>query len=808
MNPLLQFSRRFLYRHPGQLLLALVGIAAGVAVVTGVALLRDVLIQSLDLASDAIAGRDSLRIEHPAGRLAESVYVDLATRAGSPDLVPVLRARVRHQGESLEILALDPLATSTGPMGLSGPATAPLLGSARGVMLSQATLDRLQASADEPLVVRVAGRSATLDIVAVLPNRPEIDQRLIMDLANAQDLLNRRGELSWIDAPIGASAWLSQHLPDDLRLTSADQRRDSAARLTAGMRTNLAAMSLLAFAVGLFVVHAVLAFLLVQRRGQIGMLRAIGVTPGQLRTVLAAEAFVLTGFGALLGLVLGTVLADGLLDLVRAPVAEVYGLVTAGTVRPTLPLYLAVWSLAVALGLASVAGVLRSAMRIAPGELSRDTDSPAALSDRTLALIALVLALVGSMSLAIERGLELALAGLLMWLTAVALLVPAAGMALLAGWQRLRPASLSGRAVGMLRQARTRLAPALAALSLALGLSVGMAMMVLGFRAAVDDWVERLLRADAYLTVSAGQIDDDLLAEVEAWPEVVSISSARQRELPDGKRLVGFDLPAPAWAGFDWLAGDSATARPDFLAGRGALISEPMARHGQLAVGDSVSFMTPGGEQRLPVLAVYRDYGSDRGVIAIDGSFYRQWFDDRRRDSLGLYLTDPEASLEQRLATLPVEAALTTRGQVRAQTLAIFDRTFRISWALALLVGLIALVALVSALLALGLERGRDYATLRALGLTRSGLLAWVITQTTALAAAAAVLAIPISFGIHATLSLIIQPRAFGWTVPLSLPLTPWLLMLPLALLAGALAGLYPAWSITRRNPAPLLRSR
>ncbi len=807
MNPLLQFSRRFLYRHPGQLMLALIGIAAGVAVVTGVALLRDVLVESLDLAADAIAGRDSIRIEHPSGVVPESAFIDLSLRPGSPELVPVLRARARHGEHNLEILALDPLTPGAGPMGLSGAATAPLMGIDSGVLLSQATLEQLNANPDQPLTVRVAGRTLGLEIVAVLPDRPGLDQRLIMDIANAQALLDRRGELSWIDAPGTAEAWLNQHLPADLQLVRADERRASATQLTAGMRSNLTAMSLLAFAVGLFVVHAVLAFLLVQRRRQIGMLRAVGVTPAQLRAVLAGEALVITGVGALLGLALGTVLANALLDLVRSPVAEVYGLITVLQAQPSASLYGLVWLMAVVLGLASVSGVLRAAMRIAPGELSRDSAQHSTLTDRHAALLAGLLAVAGTASFVVDPGLTAALIGLFLWLCAAALLAPAAGMALLAGWQQLRRKGLSGRAVGMLSQARARLSPALAALSLALGLSAGMAMMVLGFRTAVDDWVERLLRADVYLTVSGGQIDDSLVGLIKDWPEVIHLSSARQRELPDGTRLVAFDLPAPAWDGFDWLAGNSEQAREAFQTGRGLLITEPLARHRQIEIGDPINLMTPAGEQRLPVLAVYRDYGSDRGVIAMDGSHYRQWFDDQRRDSLGLYLDDPIASIEQRLASLPVDANLTTREQIRTQTMAIFDRTFRISWALAVLVGLIALVALVSALLALGLERGRDYATLRALGLTRRGLLAWVVTQTTALAAAAAVLAIPISLGIHAGLSLLVQPRAFGWTLSLSLPLMPWLAMLPLAVLTGALAGLYPAWSILRRDPAPLLRS-
>lgn len=808
MNPLLQNSRRFLRQHPGQLLLALLGITAGVAVVTGVALLRDVLIHSLDAAADALAGSDSVRIEHPGGRMDEAIFADLATRPGAPDLVPILRATVRHRGERLELLAIDPLATAFGPMGLGGAATAPLLGSTRGILLNRATLERLGADPDSALEISLAGRSVELEIVAVLEDLPGLDQRLLMDMANAQDLLDRAGELSWIEAPASASAWLDRQIDAPLLLRSAGERRASAASLTAGMRANLTAMSLLAFAVGLFVIHAVLAFLLVQRRRQIAMLRAVGVTIGQLRLVLATETLILAGLGGLIGLSLGTMLADQLLELVRAPIAEVYGRVTARGIQPSLGLYLVVWLITLLLALASVTGLLASAGRIPPGVLGRTPDQ----SRTSLRPYwpALALALAGTLVLSIGSSLEGALVGLFLWLCVAALLAPGAGMRLLSAWHTVRRRHLSGRAIGMLGQARLRLAPALAALSLALGLSAGLAMMVLGFRGAVDDWVDRLLRADTYLTASTGIIDEAVTARINGWPEIRAVSSARQRELGDGSRLLAFDLPAAAWEGFEWLAGDPEQARVGFDQGRGVLISEPLARHRALNPGDRLALPTPSGPVELDVLAVYRDYGSERGVLAIDGSLYRELFADPVRDSLGLYLAagaELEA-LQARLEELEITVSLTSREQVRSQTMAIFDRTFRISWALALLVALIALVALVSALLALGLERGRDYASLRALGLTRAGLVGWVVTQTTALAAVAALLAVPISLALHSALSLIIQPRAFGWSVPFSLPLWPWLLMLPLALLIGALAGLYPAWTIARRDPAPLLRSR
>ena len=59
---------------------------------------------------------------------------------------------------------------------------------------------------------------------------------------------------------------------------------------------------------------------------------------------------------------------------------------------------------------------------------------------------------------------------------------------------------------------------------------------------------------------------------------------------------------------------------------------------------------------------------------------------------------------------------------LRAEALEVFDRTFRITGVLRLLAGLVAFIGVLSALLALELERGRELAVLRATGLTRGQL--------------------------------------------------------------------------------------
>ncbi len=47
----------------------------------------------------------------------------------------------------------------------------------------------------------------------------------------------------------------------------------------------------------------------------------------------------------------------------------------------------------------------------------------------------------------------------------------------------------------------------------------------------------------------------------------------------------------------------------------GIVISEPLAWHMQLAVGDSLKLLTASGERPFKVAGVFREYGNDRGTM-------------------------------------------------------------------------------------------------------------------------------------------------------------------------------------------------
>lgn len=813
-----RISHGFFRRHPGQLQLALAGIAAGMAVVTGVALLRAALVDSLDAASAELAGGDAIVVRAPDGPLPTDRYAELSQRPGSPDWVPVQRIPVRAGETRLEVIGVDPF-SAVRNVAAGSTATIPAAGlqwSGTGpppAAIGASTLQLLGVDDGQPLAVE--GPNGSVELIAVGVGGGA-DRRLVMDIAVARSAFGIDGGLTELLAPGAARSWIDRHLPSDLIAIPLDQQRASARKLTEGLRANLTAMSLLALATGLFVVYAVLSFLVVQRRRTFGVLRAIGMTHRDLARMLAQEGLVLGALGSLIGLVAGTLLADLLLGLLADPVRSIYGQLALARTEPTPGLYATLFGLGMAAAIAVTVPVVLEALRVPPGRILRDRGRKPQGRQHLSVILSLFLVLAGGLWVALDSRLIAALGGLFLVLAGIALRVPPLGFGLLSRAAVVLGRGLPGRSIGLLAGSRTRLAPALSALSLALALAMGMGMMILGFRVAVDDWVQRLLRADLYVSAPDRRLAPDEIEQLANLAEVADVSTVRGVQLVDGTRLTVYSLPPEAWAGFEWLAvdGDLDTLRTRFEGGQGVAISEPLSRSRSLEAGDGIELALPEGERTLPVLGVFRDYSSDAGFVAADAELAAGWLDDLRNvDSVGLYLQPglDSSALERALGADSRFAALRWIGpdDIRAESLAVFDRTFRISWAMAVLVGGIALLALVSALLAHGLERAREYATLRALGLEPNRLFTMVVIQTLGLTVAAAALAVPVALLVHYSLALLIQPRAFGWSVPAALPpIEPILIVVPAALLCGALAGVLPAARITRRQPSSALRGR
>ena len=145
-------------------------------------------------------------------------------------------------------------------------------------------------------------------------------------------------------------------------------------------------------------------------------------------------------------------------------------------------------------------------------------------------------------------------------------------------------------------------------------------------------------------------------------------------------------------------------------------------------------------------------------------------------------------------------------GRYSEASLVIFDRTFAITGVLRLLATIVAFAGVLSALMALQLERGREVAVLRAQGVTPRQVWGLTVGQTGLMGLVAGLLALPVGVALAEILVVVINRRSFGWT--LAMHLSPWAFLQAVGVSVGAslLAGVWPALRMARAIPATALR--
>jgi putative ABC transport system permease protein len=147
-----------------------------------------------------------------------------------------------------------------------------------------------------------------------------------------------------------------------------------------------------------------------------------------------------------------------------------------------------------------------------------------------------------------------------------------------------------------------------------------------------------------------------------------------------------------------------------------------------------------------------------------------------------------------------------TNDALRAASLEVFDRTFQVTSVLRLLAFIVAFVGVLSALMALELERSREFGVLRATGVTPGEVWKLVVTQTGLIGLAAGVLAVPMGIVLSVVMIFVINKRSFGWTLQMHVGPDVIVQAIALALVGALLAGVYPAWRMSRTSPALALR--
>jgi len=855
MSLLWRSSLRYLLRRPWQFGLAVLGVALGVAVVVSIGLANESARRAFTLSTEAVTGRATHQVVGGPGGIPDDAFRRLVVDAGVQRAAPVIEAWVgvppdRPGGAPwiFHLLGVDPFSEGPfrsylGGIGEPGKGQAsvdlgPLLTRPGTCVMSARTAAEMGLRPGDPFTVRARGRKERLTLAGTLApedadTRRAIADLLVMDIASAQELLGRVGQLDRIDLIVDEGAAgrrqldrAAAALPPGVQILPASGRTRTTEEMTRAFRLNLTALSMLALVCGVFLIYNTMTFSVVQRRPWIGALRALGVSRREIFSLVLGEALAVGLLGTATGLGAGVLLGRGLVRLVTQTINDLYFVVTVREL--SLPPGILIEGALLGLGATLIAALVPAieATQAPPRATLLRSSLEARLRRALPRATAIGLALLAAgAALLIPRNLAVSFLGLFAVILGFALLAPVATVLLMRLLNRPLGAlfGVLGRmAAGGVVASLSRTAVAIAALVIAVSVTVGIGVMIDSFRQTVVRWLGMTLQSDLYATVpsraggfSGSDLDPEVARRAMALPGVTGGHTIRRAELPSASgpvRLVVLGIANRELERiYELKEGNPGETWPAFQTRDAVLVSEPYSSRTGVRTGSTVRLRTDQGERTFPVLGVYYDYASDQGLVLMSRATYLRHWRDPYLSGFALDLA-PKADPEKIAALLRSSAAAGTALMIQPTktlkkiSLEIFDRTFLITSVLRLLAGLVAFIGVLASLMALQLERARELGVLRANGMTPGQVWQLVTTQTGLMGLAAGLLSLPVGLTLAAVMIYVVNRRSFGWTIRLEISPGVLLQALLLALAAALLAGLYPAFRMARTSPAMALR--
>ncbi len=849
----LALIRAHALQRPYRALLSIAGVALGVLASVGIGTANIQVLRSFEQGVTTVAGPATLEITGRDLGVDESVITVVRAVDGVVSAAPVIEESVvvaqgEQRGQVLQVLGLDLLA-EVGTRGFQVPQADTGL-ALEALLAPDALYLGRQVAADWNLgvgsivEVTAGGRLVRLRVVGLIHNeaaRSSLWDRLaIMDIAAAQLLFQSVGRLDRIelvttpgrpldDIVASVRARLSPHLV----VQRPAQRTKQVENMVWAFQLNLSVMSWVGLLIGMFLIYNTIAFAVAQRRREIGIYRALGMTKRRVAGLFLVEAGLLGLLGGLLGGLGGVWLARTLVSLVSRTISDLYAPIVSGGLILSMDMVTlvavakgvllgTVVSMVGALGPSVEAGRTVTVRALAPGDYESTHQLRAGLCG-WISLVLLVLA--GLCSLMGPVG-DLPLFGYLatiLLLGALSCLAPlciqALGMRrpfresktmMLGGSLRLIAADQTARHPG-------RNAVTVSALMVGLSIMIGVAVMVRSFRDTVEVWVDETVMADLIVAPQswlqgkqAGQASRALpgawRSTLMAIDGIAAVDTLRDVYVDvDGQpvALVSRDLRLHAQRSrYQMMHGDSSVALQRAAETGGVLLSEVLATRLRLREGSKISITTPAGPVAVSVEGVFYDYATDGGKMVMDRTWYqRQWHDDRVT-VFSIYLAaaaDPE-QVRQSIVThvvgldgVTVPPLVIRNHELRKEILEIFDRSFILTYVLEAIAVLVAILGIVNTLVTAVLERQREFATLRAIGAGTRQVERLVLWEAAYLGLIGAVLGVVGGLLLALVLIHVINKQSFGWTIQMTVPGGVILKAVGLALTAALVAGYWPA---------------
>jgi putative ABC transport system permease protein len=800
------YTYRQFVRRPGRTLLTLGGIVIGVAGVFAIALTVNTTRHAYQRMFADLTGRAALEVvAEGGGGFDRSIAADIAAVSGVRSARPVVQMVAGLvNGDSplgVMIIGTDPATDEESAAHLvSGAALSTddevLLvdNFARGLKLAVGNSVRLLAPRGVQSF-RIAGLVEPTGVAGF--NGGAV---LFVSLSAAGQLFKLDGQVTAIPIELEDRAnqdavrqEVARLLPAGLSVRSPASRGELAQHSLFGAEQGLSALSAVSIVAGGFVILNSFLMSLGERRRQLAILRAIGVTSGQVTSLLVREAFILGIVGMVLGMGLGFVTS---LALMRG-MEQLLGVALQNLEITAEPFVLAALFGPGMAVFATLAPARRAARRpplpdllglqVRGSEGMRGRMSRIGLLLGGASVLGITLFMGGWFPTAIQRTIPALLLATV--LVSGVLLTPTffPYLARTVSWL-LRPLwGIEGRlAARQLAGNSLRSGLTAAVLCVALVISIAMGQSLRNNINDVEEWSVRTFTADYLVRGTLPELSyamgthlpeelHDELAQLEGVASVHELNLIQAKAGDEGVVVLARTFDAGAALALDIAEGDREDISRGLLAGE-AVIGTALAKRLNLTVGDQLPLRTRKGEQKVRIagtvteyiaggMAAYLDRGSAKSLFKLPGvDVFMVTAQDGMIGPLGKRM---EEFCESRGLMLQSNA------EFRARIHHMMAGVIGFLWLLMALVFVVASLGIVNTLTMNVLEQTREIALLRAVALCRRQIRKMVFFQALALGLCSLVpgiglglvLAYLMNLSTHVLLGQPVDFHADGWFV-------------------------------------------
>jgi putative ABC transport system permease protein len=814
------FSRlilRPLAQEPVRTALTVFAVALGVAVVVAIDLAGQAAAGSFHSSLDSLIGKSDLLITATGG-LDEKLLGKLSALPYAFDFAPRIEdfATLDGKGEALPFIGLDLIGhgvidDKSNPFSIANP-----------VWVGR----RLGLKPGASIRLLIDDSFHTFNVAGV-----DEQNAIIADIGLAQQVTGKVGKLDSIDVripPTGSfDRWrrlLEREVPASASVAPQGSRTDENRKMLSAFRWNLRVLSYIALIVGAFLIYNTISISVVRRRSEIGILRALGATRSRIAGGFLAEAGFFAVGGSALGLLLGRFMALGAVKLIGNTVQSLY------VSSEPAPIHLTAEAIAAGVGLGVIISLLAAltpafeAASVAPVEAMARGRNEYLLEQRShktiwWAALMFVTAACFSQLPPVHRLPLFAYLAVLLLIASTAAAIPNLVGLFAVTTSRAAEKLLGVEALLAMRSLRAslgRTSVLAAALTTAVAITASVGIMVGSFRETVRVWINNELQADFYLRPAGGAAADrhptmsvTIASQIEKLPGVTSVD--RFRAYP----IYYQGLPATLAGGENavgirFLPGEN---RQQILSklprGDYAVVSEPFASKHGVHVGSNISLPLAGGIHSFTVLGIYYDYSTERGFIVLDRRILLKYLPDPSLSNLAVYISDVANASHIRRAIDeiigPHRIMVFANNTLRRGAIEVFDRTFRVTYALEAVAIVVAVMGIAGALLAMVIDRRREFALLRFLGAAQPQVRRIILCEAGLLGLFSNGLGLVLGTLLSLILIFVINKQSFGWTIQFHWPIAMLLAALTGVYLATVLAALYPARSAIRMNPIEVI---